>query len=790
MSIEARSEVGFDLEQISLYRFMNYKTPMNFTFNTPYIVIAGPTGAGKTTILDALTFALFGRSSRLDLGMVKIEDICGKSGRVTCHFKIGNDRFQVTRGRDSRGKSYLQLRINEKLVTGKIPELNEKIRSTILGMNYQAFINSTIIRQDEMKALGSKKSTERLKTLQNLFRLDIFEKAINDTQRLLNDVSIERNRREVEIEEKEAQTLKIKKLEEQIRTLKPQLLTTRKKHDSLSKSITKLKEREKELTNLIEEYKKLEERTKEARIRLESDSIALQKAQDEKKAFQELQKRSSELEIQVQTIRELDDEISKLDIAAKEFKLLKSHLESLEKNKEKQEQTLKKDLEKKLKQFKIEENRISKLSTKTIDHEAAFKILNQEGRLLERIQRISLERSWNLPKDLLNELHEEQKLARKKIDDLESEKTKISKDSFVLSEITNKNLELKNELDMLEERLKSILFDCDKEIQSKKRDLKQLDFTQAKYKRLNNLKNEYQSKKKIQQEFEKIQEEIKSKIDPTSGIMRLTKQIEQTNKEITDIKKKLNVLGGPFDKDHEKLIKELEDKISEEKLLQEQIIRTDQQIKHINQEISQLNELKPEIKTLEETIAKLKKEEDILEKLKTDVFHTKGAPFYAINRVLPRIAKRASLILSELTDDQHNNIQLRKIEEGKRGMGFEILIKVPDGYRDVATFSGGERTQINAALRLAISEELSEIGQYQGKRAGKKTLFIDEGDLGSLDTLQAQQAFVKKLFKLSNRFKIILITHLTEIANQFPNSINITRDRYGRSVKGEELLSS
>ncbi|MHA2225424.1 MAG: AAA family ATPase [Candidatus Hodarchaeales archaeon] len=790
MTIESRSEVGFDLQHILLYRFMNYKTPMKFTFNAPYIVIAGPTGAGKTTILDALTFALFGRSSRLDLGMVKIEDICGKSGKVSCQFKIGDDRIQVTRGRDNRGKSYLQLRINEKLLTGKIPELNEKIRSTILGMNYQAFINSTIIRQDEMKALGSKKSTERLRTLQNLFRLDIFEKAIIDAQRLLNDVSIERNRKEVETEEKETQILKIKKLEENLGNLKPQLISSRKKHDSLMKSISELKEKEKKLTISIEKYRELEEKEKEARSRLESDSNTLKKAQDEMKEFQELQKKSSELETQVQTIKELEDEIIKLDNAAKEHKLLKSHLESIEKRKAKQVQNLKEDLENKLMQVKIEEKRITKLSTTTIDHETAFKILNQEGRLLERIQRISLERSWNLPKDLLNKLYEEQKFTRKEIDDLKHEKKKISKDSFVLSEITSRNLELKAELDVLEERLKKINTDYEKEIHGKTRDLKRLDFTRMKKQQLKNLRDEYQSKKKIQQEFEKIQKEIKSKIDPTSGIMRLKEQIEQINKNITSFKKKKNALGGPFDEEFEKLTKVLEGKLLEEKLLQEQIIRIDQQIKHINQEISQLNKLKPEIKTLEETIARLKKEEDILEKLKTDVFHTKGAPFYAINRVLPRIAKRASLILSELTDDQHSNIQLRKITEGKRGLGFEILIKVPDGYRDVATFSGGERTQINAALRLAISEELSEIGQYEGKRAGKKTLFIDEGDLGSLDTLQAQQAFVKKLFKLSNRFKIILITHLTEIANQFPNSINITRDRYGRSVKGEELLSS
>ncbi|UCE13820.1 MAG: SMC family ATPase, partial [Candidatus Heimdallarchaeota archaeon] len=182
MSIPVRHGIGFDLLEIKLYRFMNYLTPVTFNFNAPYIVIAGPTGSGKTTILEALTFSLFGRSSRLDLSMVRIEDVCGKKGYVSCLFRSGENLVRIKRGRDSRGKSYLELFVNEKRVVDKIPELNEKIRSTILRMNYQAFVNSTIIRQDEMNALGSKSSTERLKTLQNLFRLDIFEKAINDTQ--------------------------------------------------------------------------------------------------------------------------------------------------------------------------------------------------------------------------------------------------------------------------------------------------------------------------------------------------------------------------------------------------------------------------------------------------------------------------------------------------------------------------------------------------------------------------------------------------------------------------------
>ena len=41
MSIQSRIGLGFDLQEMELYRFMNYQTPVKFDFKAPYIVIAG-----------------------------------------------------------------------------------------------------------------------------------------------------------------------------------------------------------------------------------------------------------------------------------------------------------------------------------------------------------------------------------------------------------------------------------------------------------------------------------------------------------------------------------------------------------------------------------------------------------------------------------------------------------------------------------------------------------------------------------------------------------------------------
>ena len=52
----------------------------------------------------------------------------------------------------------------------------------MVGLDYKSFSASSFIRQDEMKLLGSKTAQQRIKLLQNLFHLDVFEKAMDDIQ--------------------------------------------------------------------------------------------------------------------------------------------------------------------------------------------------------------------------------------------------------------------------------------------------------------------------------------------------------------------------------------------------------------------------------------------------------------------------------------------------------------------------------------------------------------------------------------------------------------------------------
>jgi exonuclease SbcC len=204
------------------------------------------------------------------------------------------------------------------------------------------------------------------------------------------------------------------------------------------------------------------------------------------------------------------------------------------------------------------------------------------------------------------------------------------------------------------------------------------------------------------------------------------------------------------------------------------VSRWEGEIAKMESQIVDLKSVKKQLKEKEEELKGLQDSAEIYSILREKVFHRRGIVMYAIDQLLPQLSLETSTNLSDMTDGRFSKVRLASYGENNR-YGIRIEVAGSDGnWHDVQEFSGGEKTQINAALRFAIAKELASMPQVGRTYGRMKTLFIDEGDLGSLDTESSRQLFVSKLFDMGEFFeKIILITHLSEVAERFPHRIMV-----------------
>ncbi|MEK4254518.1 SMC family ATPase [Ureibacillus sp. FSL K6-2830] len=156
-------------------------------------VISGQTGAGKTTIFDAICFALYGFGSgqdRKDTKMLRsdfAEDDVHTS--VEFVFEIRGKKYRVLRrlshvkkGRKTpTGEKYELFEIlpnNEEIPAverQRVTDINEKLEE-LIGLTYEQFSQIVMLPQGEFRKLLTSKSDEKEEILRKIFKTDRFVK--------------------------------------------------------------------------------------------------------------------------------------------------------------------------------------------------------------------------------------------------------------------------------------------------------------------------------------------------------------------------------------------------------------------------------------------------------------------------------------------------------------------------------------------------------------------------------------------------------------------------------------
>ena len=208
--------------QLELTNFGSYrKEIINFTQfdHAPLFLIGGDTGAGKSTLFDAMTVALFATTS----GDRNVEEMRSTFAgpeddltKVTFYFQQGNHLYRIERvlqqERAKRGggttmqKATASLVIVDKIGGQEIEKLGDKIKEVsdqieqILGLNAEQFKQIILLPQNDFSRFLKEDSKTKTQILKKIFGTGIFDRFQKSLEERLRQSNKDMEKRQAQLD--------------------------------------------------------------------------------------------------------------------------------------------------------------------------------------------------------------------------------------------------------------------------------------------------------------------------------------------------------------------------------------------------------------------------------------------------------------------------------------------------------------------------------------------------------------------------------------------------------------
>jgi len=785
--------------KLKLENFKKY-TYYTIDFTQGLIGIIGKNGSGKSTIFEAILFALYGELKTKGYKEVVRNAYATTKDPVVVELDFEFEGIEYRVSREFRGKALsanAKLLKNDELITSGAKEVTTSIVN-LTHMSKDAFIHTLFASQKELTSLSSLKNEDRKKMIRKLLgleKIDFVEKELIEKSREL--------KREIQAyDEVLLAKEEVQSKEETIKQYSQNEEVLKKDVEVKAKLLDEIKLNEVAIRKDLEVYTKTKEHKQNlyAKCELLKNSINSH-IQNKEKLLGEL----GNLELKQKELRGLEsikseyinlhDSIKEQD-KLREYYIRKQALVKEQENLREQytkskdtklrlenETSQYKEFTKKQEELEKEIATLQEVLNKTIQKEKELSgFISGEQKLIDdvntKIANIkNLGSESNCPtctRPLLDEYDNVLSSLECIVNNTQRDKIDTAKKS--LSETTFEKKEIETKAVGINKKH----FEISKTInvmESKKRDLvkEEEHFEKVKAQGLKNKEElfkleHYEYDEKYHDTLLEQQKELKTKYEYVLSLETMLKRLDSIKEQIQEVDKNIENLNVQFNE------KEIEYKTVDydEVKHQRKEKEFDEVLKDKEQKTSQLNDIKVQIATIQGQIktiqqsldnnavqlAKVQNKKDDLidyEKIKISLANFKTK----LNaKVAPRISSFASSMYSQITKGKYQHIEVSN--------DFDFFIYDEGNKYPIERFSGGEVDLANLVLRIAISKTLTELsGASSIGFLAFDEVFGSQDEARRMEILEAFHT-IKEQYR-----QIFLISHEMEIKEMFESVVEL-----------------
>jgi exonuclease SbcC len=310
--------------KLTLTGFLSYRDTVELDFTSfDLACISGPNGAGKSSLLDAITWALFGQARKRDESLINLQS---NAAEVALEFAYEGNTYRVQRTLPKGKTSLLEFQILDpdsgrwKVLTGHTLRDTQYTIEHTLRLDYETFVNASFFLQGKADSFTQQKASDRKRILGSILGLEVWdvyrERVIKRRRAAEAEIqNLDGRLQEInaELGEEHERTERLAALQAELKRLSKQRKTQETLLEQARQVQARLDEQRKLVDTLSRQHISSQQRQSELEMRLEN-------RRKERQAYSQMVARSQEIEAAFAAWQARRLELERWDEVARSFR--------------------------------------------------------------------------------------------------------------------------------------------------------------------------------------------------------------------------------------------------------------------------------------------------------------------------------------------------------------------------------------------------------------------------------------------------------------------------------------